>query len=83
MPTEAGDGAEVLVLVVDGALVAEDRDEVLRELLGLADGVLGVRDAHAADAPAGEVGDGRDVAAGPRVGHDGAVVDDAQVGLHA
>jgi hypothetical protein len=60
--TQAGDGAEVLVEVIAREFSAQHRHEVLREQLRLPHGVLCVRNAVAADAAAGQVGNGRDIA---------------------
>ena len=81
---EAGDGAQVLVLVVLERLVPAGGPQVLGEALGLAQRVLGVRHAGAVrQAAAREVGDGSDVAGGPGVLDDALVACDAQVGQDA
>ena len=69
------------MLVVLRVLTAQHGHEVLRELLALTHGVLGVRHAEPADTAAREVGHRGDVARGPRGVDDAVVVDHAQVGL--
>ena len=79
---ETSDSTHVLVQIFLGALAPEHRDDVFRDQLALANGVLGVGYAKAAHSPAAEVGYGAHVAGAPGVFDDVVFGANTQVGAY-
>src|SRR5699024_3877399 len=79
---EAGNSTEVLVLVALQRLVEAAGPQVLRQALGLTQGVLGIRDTGSIRQTAGDIRTSVNVARGPGVVNSADLAVDLQVGVH-